>query len=160
MKIQSNLISGKIFSNTREAFNLFSEKRFGERIGEKIYYSPEEAYFLHKIGKMDILLKSEKISEEDILPEAAVTPEEGEEKEKEIQKVPRINIQRYKGLGEMNPTQLWETTMDPATRLMKKVTVEEAAKADETFEILMGAEVAPRKKFIQTHARSVKNLDI
>jgi len=94
------------------------------------------------------------------LPEAAVTPEEGEEKEKEIQKVPRINIQRYKGLGEMNPTQLWETTMDPATRLMKKVTVEEAAKADETFEILMGAEVAPRKKFIQTHARSVKNLDI
>jgi DNA gyrase subunit B len=60
----------------------------------------------------------------------------------------------------MNPTQLWETTMDPATRLMKQVTIEEAAKADQTFEILMGADVAPRKKFIQTHAKSVKNLDI
>jgi len=120
----------------------------------------KDIHYLYNDEDLEKIKKQYKISEEDILPEAAVTPEEGEEKEKEIQKVPRINIQRYKGLGEMNPTQLWETTMDPATRLMKKVTVEEAAKADETFEILMGAEVAPRKKFIQTHARSVKNLDI
>ena len=73
---------------------------------------------------------------------------------------PKINVQRYKGLGEMNPQQLWETTMDPATRTLLRVSVEEAERADEVFETLMGSEVAPRKKFIQTHAKRVKNLDI
>jgi len=76
------------------------------------------------------------------------------------EKVAGVNIQRYKGLGEMNPEQLWKTTMDPENRILLKVTVEDAEKADETFDILMGSEVAPRKKFIQTHAKSVKNLDI
>ena len=71
-----------------------------------------------------------------------------------------INVQRYKGLGEMNPGQLWETTMDPANRVMKQVTVESAKEADRIFDILMGDEVLPRKKFIQTHAKRVKNLDI
>ncbi|MEK9166138.1 MAG: toprim domain-containing protein, partial [Patescibacteria group bacterium] len=69
-------------------------------------------------------------------------------------------VQRYKGLGEMNPDQLWDTTMDPAKRTMKQVTIADAAEASKTFDVLMGDEVAPRKLFIQTHARAVQNLDV
>jgi DNA gyrase subunit B len=76
------------------------------------------------------------------------------------EKIAGLNLQRYKGLGEMNPTQLWETTMDPATRLMMQVKIEDAEKADRIFDILMGTDVEPRRKFIQTHAKNVKNLDI
>ena len=72
----------------------------------------------------------------------------------------KFDVQRYKGLGEMNPEQLWDTTMNPETRLIRKVTVEDAEKADEIFDILMGSEVAPRKKFIQTRAKQVQNLDV
>ncbi len=71
-----------------------------------------------------------------------------------------VKIQRYKGLGEMNPEQLWETTMNPRTRCIKQVTLEDAAEADWIFTVLMGEEVGPRKRFIQTHAKEVMNLDI
>ncbi|GAI34338.1 unnamed protein product, partial [marine sediment metagenome] len=86
--------------------------------------------------------------------------EEKEEIMRKLRESKKAEIQRYKGLGEMSAEQLWETTMNPATRTLLSVSVDDAAKADHIFHMLMGNEVPPRKAFIQAHAKSVRNLDI
>jgi len=86
--------------------------------------------------------------------------EGGDEPAEQTEKVSGVNIQRYKGLGEMNPDQLWTTTMNPENRMLWQVAIEDAKEADRIFDILMGDEVLPRKKFIQTYAKTVQNLDI
>lgn len=120
----------------------------------------KEMEWLYDNAALDAYKKKYNISDDDmqIKEDGDETEEDEEAKEKSSKK--KLNVQRYKGLGEMNPDQLWETTMNPETRLMKVVTIEDAEKASEVFDILMGSEVAPRKKFIQTHAKSVENLDI
>ena len=128
---------------------------------EWIYTDDELDRVKKKFGIQDIdMLIEEESKEEEENESSSAEDSEDIGSKGAKQKIAKVNIQRYKGLGEMNPSQLWETTMNPATRLMKLVNIQEATKADEVFEILMGAEVAPRKKFIQTHAKSVKNLDI
>ncbi len=106
-----------------------------------------------KIEKIKVKSYGKVLSEEEIEEEDAVVINEEEKKL-------GYNIQRYKGLGEMNPEQLWETTMDPKNRVMKRVDIDDVHEAEKFFNILMGDEVLPRKRFIQTHAKNVKNLDI
>jgi DNA gyrase subunit B len=88
------------------------------------------------------------------------TEAEKEESIARLKGAKKLEVQRYKGLGEMSAEQLWETTMNPTSRTLLSVSLEDAVRADHIFHVLMGGEVPPRKAFIQAHAKSVKNLDI
>ncbi|MDD5032518.1 MAG: DNA topoisomerase (ATP-hydrolyzing) subunit B [Candidatus Pacebacteria bacterium] len=133
--------------------------QFGKNI-KYAYDDAEKDKYVAEIAKTrkekaEVKAEAEEKEEEESKEETA------EEEETEMDKrYSGIVIQRYKGLGEMNPPQLWETTMDPKNRVLKKVFIDEAEDANRTFDILMGEEVAPRKLFIQTHAKTVENLDI
>ncbi len=139
----------KISASKKEFKYAFSEEERDVCVKAFLKIKEERAKTKGK-GKAQV---TESVVEDEEVPE-------GMEGEDEVIKLGGIDVQRYKGLGEMNADQLWETTMNPATRTLKIVTVEDAQKADEVFDILMGADVAPRKKFIQTNAKHVKNLDV
>ena len=116
-----------------------------------VYSDAEKERVIAELRKIKDQKSKIKITEQRLKSEEQILEGEGAK---------GINIQRYKGLGEMNPEQLWETTMNPANRVLKLVAIEDAKEADRLFDILMGEEVEPRKKFIQAHALAVKNLDI
>ena len=109
-----------------------------------VYLAQPPLYKLSKRGMHDVYC----YSDEEMTQKLAEIGKDG------------VNIQRYKGLGEMNPEQLWETTMNPETRILVQVKLEDAIKADEIFTVLMGDEIGPRREFIETNAKYVKNLDI
>lgn len=135
---------------------LFSLKR-----GKETEWFYNEADLEKRVGKVDVAsIATENEGKDGDDEETQNLAPEDIESETKATHAPKLNIQRYKGLGEMNPDQLWSTTMDPKNRSLKQVSIDDVEKTDEIFDILMGADVAPRKHFIQTHAKSVKNLDI
>jgi len=131
-------------SHIRTLLLTFFYRHMGELINQGHLFIAQPPLYRIKAGKQQLWVYSE------------------QEKERRIRKLGenKLEIQRYKGLGEMSPEQLWETTMNPATRTLLKVEIEDAMAADQAFHMLMGSEVLPRKTFIQAHAQNVRNLDI
>ncbi len=124
--------------------------------GKELFYAyndTQKAAILSELGAGDVA----EIATDDTEPEADENEEE--ETDKKIKKSAKVVVQRYKGLGEMNAEELWETTMDPARRILKQIVIEDAEEANKVFDILMGSDVAPRKSFIQSNAK-LANIDI
>ena len=105
------------------------------------------------IGKGAEVSEIQEIEETAPTPEGVGVPTSDEDQSVGKEKSSKVHIQRFKGLGEMNPEELWETTMDPANRVLKRVGIEDAEEANKVFDILMGSEVPPRKSFIQSNAK-------
>ncbi|MDD4606991.1 MAG: DNA topoisomerase (ATP-hydrolyzing) subunit B [Patescibacteria group bacterium] len=151
---QNLIIQGNLYIAQPPLYKVKSGKE------SKYIYSDEElTSFKNKLAKTKtpIEIKNLKQDAETGFSKKEINDEEIEDK---VDLEAKLDIQRYKGLGEMNPDQLWETTMNPDHRVLKQVKIEDAEEADHIFETLMGKEVQPRKIFIQTHAKRVKNLDI
>jgi len=144
-----------IFVERRERFSKTVNKIDVEFLSSYAYVRVKEVerILLEKLGTLPIVVnyKDKSITVEDLDKLYDVIYEAG---------MTGCEIQRYKGLGEMNPEQLWETTMNPKTRRLLQVSIEDAALADEIFSILMGEKVEPRKEFIMKYAKEVRNLDI
>jgi DNA gyrase subunit B len=119
---------------------------FKVRKGKEVAYAYSDEERIKLVGK-DMPIESEEVNEGDEIVE------ETEENAVKAKKSPKISVQRYKGLGEMNSDELWETTMDPARRILKRVKIEDAVEADMVFDMLMGTDVPARKSFIQSHAK-------
>jgi DNA gyrase subunit B len=120
----------------------------------KIKKGKEVNYAYSDEEKAKLIGKETDVSEIQVVETDVEGSDEKENEEEETKsKSTKIHIQRYKGLGEMNPEELWETTMDPAHRILKKVNIDDAEEANKVFEILMGSEVPPRKSFIQSNAK-------
>ncbi|PID51815.1 MAG: DNA topoisomerase (ATP-hydrolyzing) subunit B [Candidatus Moraniibacteriota bacterium] len=143
-------------SHIRTLLLTFFYRHFEELVRRGYIYIAQPPLYQIKKGKKVHYVYTEE-QKEQLLKKLGVNDiDDGEENKT----VGGVAIQRYKGLGEMNPEQLWETTMNPENRKMMRVTIEDAEAADRVFDLLMGSDVAPRKKFIQTHAKSVQNLDV
>jgi DNA gyrase subunit B len=127
--------------------------------GKEILYAYSDEERDKLLGKDALSLEEMMEADTNESGESAEEQEEVEDENQKTKKKVKIHIQRYKGLGEMNADELWETTMDPARRVLKQVAVEDAEEANKVFDMLMGSEVPPRKAFIQSHAK-MANLDI
>ncbi len=150
-------------SHIRTLLLTFFYRNFEEIIRRGHLYIAQPPLYQIQKGK-EVHYAYNEQDKKEIVEELSGKIQKGKKKTEDIledeEKAAGIGIQRYKGLGEMNPVQLWETTMNPENRVMFQVKIEDAREADRIFEILMGSEVEPRKRFIQAEARSAQNLDI
>ncbi|OWK27246.1 MAG: DNA gyrase subunit B [Parcubacteria group bacterium GW2011_GWA2_38_13b] len=137
----------------------FSDEEKDKIVGDFLKIKSEKSVEGKKVSQ-----KNKKSKDMEVIEEAEAAAEENNGTEENTgggeEQLKGIVIQRYKGLGEMNAEQLWETTLNPATRVLKQVMIEDNEAANKIFDVLMGPEVAPRKRFIQTHAKKVTNLDV